>query len=67
MSDGSYYNWKAKYAGLTVSELKRLKALEEDGFIFSSYCDPTIYYLLQRASRERTAPNSNSCGRIASN
>ena len=30
MSDGSYYNWKAKYASLTVSELKRLKALEEE-------------------------------------
>ena len=30
MSDESYYNWKAKYAGLTVSELKRLKALEEE-------------------------------------
>ena len=30
MSEGSYYNWKAKYAGLTVSELKRLKALEEE-------------------------------------
>ena len=30
MSDGSYYNWKAKYAGLAVSELKRLKALEEE-------------------------------------
>ena len=30
MSDGSYYNWKAKYAGLTVSELKRLKSLEEE-------------------------------------
>ena len=27
-SHASYYNWKAKYAGLTVSELKRLKALE---------------------------------------
>ena len=27
MSDASYYNWKSKYAGLTVSELKRLKAL----------------------------------------
>jgi len=27
MSDATYYNWKAKYAGLTVSELKRLKAL----------------------------------------
>ena len=30
MSDASYNNWKAKYAGLTVSELKRLKALEEE-------------------------------------
>ena len=28
MSDATYYNWKAKYAGLTVSELKRLKVLE---------------------------------------
>ena len=30
MSDGAYYNWKAKYAGMTVSELKRLKGLEEE-------------------------------------
>ncbi len=30
MSDASYYNWKAKYSGLTVSEHKRLKALEEE-------------------------------------
>ena len=30
MSDATYYNWKAKYSGLTVSELKRLKALEEE-------------------------------------
>jgi putative transposase len=30
MSDATYYNWKAKYAGLTVSELKRLKSLEEE-------------------------------------
>ena len=30
MSDATYYKWKAKYAGLTVSELKRLKALEEE-------------------------------------
>ena len=28
MSDATYYNWKAKYAGLTVSDLRRLKALE---------------------------------------
>ena len=30
MSDATYYNWKAKYAGLTVSELKRLKGLEDE-------------------------------------
>ena len=30
MSDATYYNWKAKYAGLTISDLKRLKALEEE-------------------------------------
>lgn len=30
ISDATYYNWKAKYSGLSVSELKRLKALEEE-------------------------------------
>jgi putative transposase len=30
MSYATYYDWKATYAGLTVSELKRLKALEEE-------------------------------------
>ena len=30
MSDVSFYKWKAKYSGLTVSELKRLKALEDE-------------------------------------
>jgi putative transposase len=30
MSDGTFYNWKAKYGGLTVSEAQRLKALEDE-------------------------------------
>jgi putative transposase len=30
MSEASYYNWKAKYGGLTVSDLRRLKALEAE-------------------------------------
>jgi putative transposase len=30
MSDATYYNWKAKYAGLNVRELKRLKALGDE-------------------------------------
>jgi putative transposase len=30
MSDATYYNWKSKYAGMTVNDLKRLKTLEEE-------------------------------------
>ena len=30
ISDGTFYAWKAKYAGLTVSEARRLKALEDE-------------------------------------
>ena len=30
MTEATYYNWKAKYAGMTVSDVRRLKALEEE-------------------------------------
>ena len=30
MSDAAYYNWKAKYGGMTINEAKRLKALEDE-------------------------------------
>lgn len=30
ISDATFYNWKAKYGGLSVSELKRIKELEEE-------------------------------------
>lgn len=30
VSDATYYNWKTKYSDLELSELKRLKALEEE-------------------------------------
>jgi len=29
-SRATFYKWKAKYSGMDVSELKRLKALEEE-------------------------------------
>jgi len=29
-SKASFYKWKAKYSGMSVSELKRLKELEEE-------------------------------------
>jgi putative transposase len=30
MSDATYYNWKAKYGGMTASDIKRLKELEHE-------------------------------------
>ncbi len=30
ISDGTYYNWRSKYGGMTVSDVKRLKGLEEE-------------------------------------
>jgi len=32
ISDGTYYNWKAKYGGMTISDAKRLKALENENY-----------------------------------
>ncbi len=30
ISDATYYNWKATYGGMTVSDAQRLKALEAE-------------------------------------
>lgn len=30
MSDATYYNWKAKYGGMAVSDVRRLKTLEDE-------------------------------------
>lgn len=30
ISDATFYNWKAKFGGMDVSEAKRLKALESE-------------------------------------
>ena len=30
ISEATFYNWKAKYGGLDVSEAKRLRTLEEE-------------------------------------
>jgi len=30
ISPGTFYNWKAKFGGLDVSEAKRLRALEDE-------------------------------------
>lgn len=30
ISDATYYNWKSKYGGMEASDLKKMKALEEE-------------------------------------
>mgnify|MGYP001151509808 FL=1 len=30
ISDATFYNWKAKYGGMTVSEAARLRTLEDE-------------------------------------
>jgi putative transposase len=30
ISEATFYNWRSKYAGMTVDELKRLKELEHE-------------------------------------
>ena len=30
MSEGTFYAWKSKYGGMTLSDAKRLKALEDE-------------------------------------
>ncbi len=30
ISEATYYNWKAKYGGMELSDIKRLKALDEE-------------------------------------
>jgi putative transposase len=30
ISDATFYNWKAKYGGMDVNELKRVKQLEQE-------------------------------------
>lgn len=32
ISDAIFFNWKAKFSGMSASDLKRLKELEEENF-----------------------------------
>lgn len=32
ISDATYYNWKSKYGGMEVSDLRRMKELEQENF-----------------------------------
>ena len=43
ISDATFYNWKAKYGGLSVSELRRIKELEaENARLKRMYADLSL-------------------------
>lgn len=43
ISDATFYNWKSKYSGMTVNELKRLKELEyENSRLKSMFADLSL-------------------------
>jgi putative transposase len=45
ISDSTFYNWKAKYGGLSASELKRIKELErENARLKKMYADLSLVH-----------------------
>jgi putative transposase len=54
ISDASFYNWKAKYGGLEVSETKRLKGLESDSR--RAPASPDLAPCRRRWGSSRTSP-----------
>jgi putative transposase len=45
ISDATFYNWKAKYGGLSVSELARIKELEsENSRLKKMYADLSLLH-----------------------
>jgi putative transposase len=54
ISDAPFYNWKAKYGGLSVSDLKRLKELEaENAKLKKMYADLALENEAIRAVLQR--------------
>jgi putative transposase len=42
ISEATFYNWKKKYGGLGVSELRRLRQLEENAKLKSIVADLSL-------------------------
>ncbi|NYD80422.1 putative transposase [Ochrobactrum intermedium] len=59
ISDATFYNWKAKYGGMEVSEAKRLKALEEENAKLKKLLAEQM--LDAAALRELLAKNGRAC------
>ncbi len=54
ISDATFYNWKAKYGGLSVSQLKRLKELEvENARLKRMYADLSLVHVALKDAMEK--------------
>ena len=59
ISDATYYNWKAKYGGMQLSDVKRLKALDEENRrLKQMYADLSIKHEALRDVVEKKALRS---------
>lgn len=56
-SKGSFYKWKAKYSGMSVSELKRMKELEEENRrLKQMYADLSLQHEVLKDIIEKKLP-----------
>jgi putative transposase len=56
-SKASFYKWKAKYSGMSVSELKRLKELEEENRqLKQMYANLSLQYEVLKDIVEKKLP-----------
>lgn len=63
ISDATYYNWKAKHGGMSVSEFKRTKELEaENAKLKRMYADPALE---NRAMKDLIEKSSDASGENA--
>jgi len=57
-SKGSFYKWKAKYSGMSVSELKRMKELEEENRrLKQMYADLSLQHEVLKDIIEKNSQN----------
>ena len=61
ISEATYYNWKKKYGGLGVSELRRLKQLEEENArLKRMVADPSLDKQMLQEVLQKSSETSGS-------
>ena len=62
-SRATFYKWKAKYSGMSVSELKRLKELEEENRrLKQMYADLSLEHEVLKDIIEKNYSNKRATG-----